>query len=123
MIKVVIIFGDRYWTNYNAVLNIVKRLKDKYKEIKIVEGECPYGGADECARRAANECEVPHAGYPAQWKKYGKAAGPKRNQQMIDEEKPEICIAFHSDIENSKGTKDMITRAKDQGIETYVITK
>jgi len=31
---------------------------------------------------------------------------------MLDCEKPELVIAFHENIENSKGTKDMIRRAK-----------
>lgn len=31
---------------------------------------------------------------------------------MLDEGKPDFVVAFHNDITNSKGTLDMITRAK-----------
>lgn len=51
--------------------------------------------------------------YPADWKTHGKAAGPIRNQQMIDEGKPDLVIAFPG----GSGTKDMIRRAKKAGID------
>lgn len=60
--------------------------------------------------------------FPAQWYKYGRAAGPIRNQQMLDEGKPDLVLAFHSDLEHSKGTKDMVTRARKAGIEVRVIS-
>lgn len=45
--------------------------------------------------------------YPALWNKYGKSAGPIRNQQMLD-----IVYAFTYDLENSRGTRDMVLRAR-----------
>jgi len=117
----VLICGSRDWKNYNSVLDVVKGLIENYKDIEIVQGEC--SGADEMARRAAIECEIPFHGYPAQWKKHGNAAGPIRNQQMIDCEKPDMCIAFHPYLSKSKGTKDMVEKAKAAEIKTYVIEK
>ena len=35
---------------------------------------------------------------------------------MLDESKPDLVVYFHDDIENSKGTKDMITRAEKANI-------
>jgi hypothetical protein len=117
----VIICGDRHWNNYDSILDVVKRLKAKYDEVTVIQGECE--GADLLAKKAAIACGIPVKGYPAEWKKYGKAAGPLRNQQMIDSEKPDMIIAFHSDIEHSKGTKDMVYRAKSHGIKCFIITK
>lgn len=117
----VLICGSRDWKNYNSILDVIKGLIANLGEIEIVEGEC--SGADMLARQAAIECEIPVHGYPAQWKKYGDAAGPIRNQQMIDCEKPNMCIAFHGYLEKSKGTKDMVNKARAAGIETYVINK
>jgi hypothetical protein len=57
----------------------------------------------------------------AKWEKYGLAAGPIRNQEMLDTYKPDLVVAFHNDIEHSKGTKDMITRAMNYGIEYKII--
>lgn len=50
--------------------------------------------------------------YPADWKKHGRAAGFIRNQQMINEGKPDICIAFPG----GNGTADMINRCNKAGI-------
>ena len=47
--------------------------------------------------------------------KYWKAAGPARNREML-KEKPDIVLAFHNDIEKSKGTKDMVMAANKAGI-------
>jgi hypothetical protein len=52
--------------------------------------------------------------FPAQWHKYGRAAGPKRNQQMLDEGKPDLVIAFGG--LNGRGTNDMVRRSKNAGI-------
>lgn len=62
-------------------------------------------------------------GFPADWKRYGKAAGPIRNQQMIDEGKPDLVLAFHENINESRGTKDMVARARGIGIKVIIITR
>lgn len=51
--------------------------------------------------------------FPANWKKHKKAAGPIRNQLMLDEGQPELVIAFPG----GNGTADMIKRAQKAGIE------
>ena len=57
--------------------------------------------------------------YKANWKKYGRAAGPIRNQQMLDEGKPDLVLAFWKN--KSRGTEDMIRRARKVGVEVRVI--
>lgn len=101
------------------MIDIMKRLKARYGDIRIVQGECK--GADLMAKQAAEECGLECIGYPAEWEKYGKNAGPIRNQRMIDEGRPDMGIAFHSCIQNSKGTKDMVTRLRLAKIETFLI--
>jgi hypothetical protein len=49
----------------------------------------------------------------------GKAGGGSRNQQMIDEGKPDLCIAFPTP--NSRGTWDMVSRCREHNIETIII--
>jgi len=63
---------------------------------------------------------------PADWKKYGKAAGPIRNQQMLDEEKPTHVIAFQDCRVNpngSNGTNHMIriSKAKNVPVKTVFV--
>jgi YspA, cpYpsA-related SLOG family len=57
--------------------------------------------------------------YPADWEKHGKAAGPIRNKQMLDEGKPDQVIAFMA--KDSRGTKNMIEQAEKAGIPVKVI--
>lgn len=59
------------------------------------------------AQRAAGR-EVYVECYPAEWAKYGKAAGPIRNQKMLMETSPDLVLAFPG----GKGTADMVARAK-----------
>lgn len=51
--------------------------------------------------------------FKADWTKYGKSAGPIRNQQMIDEGKPDLVLAFPG----GAGTADMVRRALAAGIK------
>jgi hypothetical protein len=82
------------------------------------------GGARGPDRQA--ESEARHRGvnvevYPAPWEEHGKAAGPIRNQQMLVEGKPDMVVALYDGV--SKGTADMIRRAREAGVHTYVVTK
>jgi hypothetical protein len=114
----ILICGDRNWNN----LARVKEELVKFKDVEaVIEGECR--GADSCGRIAALELGIPVLKFPADWSRYRYGAGPIRNQQMIDEGKPDLVIAFHSDFQNSKGTKDMITRAKKAKIKIILVDK
>jgi len=55
--------------------------------------------------------------FPADWKQYGKAAGGIRNQQMLDEGKPDLVVAF----KGGTGTADMVRRAKEAGVEVMQV--
>jgi len=54
--------------------------------------------------------------YPADWDKYGRAAGPIRNEQMAKD--ADVCFALWDG--ESRGTLDMIKRADGYGLELYV---
>lgn len=85
----------------------------------IIEGDAP--GADTYARIVAEMCGYPVEKYPADWEQYGRKAGPIRNQQMLDEGKPDIVWAYFSDVEKSKGTRDMVTRALKAKLPVYAV--
>jgi hypothetical protein len=88
------------------------------EELVIVHGAAR--GADSIADQMARELGVRTIPIPAQWKVHGKAAGPIRNQQMLDEH-PDIAITYAFRLEGrSNGTDDMISRSKDAGIPTYI---
>ena len=41
---------------------------------------------------------------------------------MLDQGKPSLVLAFHDDIENSKGTKHMVKIAREAGVEVRIVT-
>jgi hypothetical protein len=51
--------------------------------------------------------------FPADWKTYGNAAGPIRNQKLLDDFKPDVLVAFPG----GRGTADMVRRARKREIE------
>lgn len=104
--KRVLVCGDRNWTNGRLIREHLQVLGAEV----VIEGEA--SGADSLARKAAEELGLEVVPFPANWKKFGRAAGPIRNQLMLDEGKPTYVLAFHNDIEHSKGTKDMVARAR-----------
>lgn len=84
----------------------------------VIEGGAP--GADALSLEAAEAFDVCVQSFPAEWEKYGKAAGPIRNTQMLNEGKPELVIAFHDDLQNSKGTRNMVQQAEKRKIPVKV---
>jgi hypothetical protein len=116
----VLICGSRFYSNYENVLHYIRHLKatSVHGDIVIIAGGAR--GADTLAVKAAIACGFPFREYPAQWGKYGRKAGPIRNQTMLDMEKPDLVAAFHEDIESSRGTKDMVSRAKRNCVPVVV---
>jgi len=112
----VLICGSRNWLDKRI---IHRRMLSLPKRTTIIEGGAR--GADTIARQIAEKLGYAVEEYPANWELYGKAAGVLRNQQMLDEGKPELVIAFHEDIENSRGTGDMVRRARKHRIMVEVI--
>ena len=111
-----LICGDRNWQKRG----IIRRILLQTKPSCVIQGEAR--GADTIAKQEAMNFGIPVMGFPAQWDYYGRKAGPIRNSWMLEFGMPDRVIAFHADIENSKGTKDMVTRAGKAGIPTSVIT-
>jgi len=112
----VLICGDRNWNNFKVIEDYILTLP---KETIIIEGDCR--GADKISGYLARQHGYHVIAVSAKWEKYGLAAGPIRNQEMIDTYKPDLVVAFHNHIEDSKGTKDMIERASRYGIEIKII--
>ncbi len=117
----ILVCGDRHWQNRLAIQRELVRLRKILGQTQytIIEGEAK--GADTLARKVAESLGWSVMRFFAEWDRFGKAAGPIRNRRMLDEGKPDLVIAFHANIERSRGTKDMVEQAKKRGIETKVI--
>ncbi len=111
----VLICGDRNWTNHESIQRLIYWIHPE----TIIEGHAP--GADIMAFHLADDLSIEVLSFPAQWKKYGKAAGVIRNQQMLNGGHPDLVVAFHSDIINSADTADMLCRAEDNNIPYTLI--
>lgn len=113
----ILVCGDRNWTDREMVRN---RLAMFSEGTTIIAGGCR--GADTIAEEVAAELGFIIRVFPANWGKYGKGAGPRRNSEMLAE-KPDLVIAFHEDLKKSKGTIDTLRKAKGMAIRTEVIPK
>lgn len=123
----VLVCGSRDWANKAA---IVRELKKLPVGTTIIHGACPTG-ADALVDKVARVMGFPVRAYPADWEgekeRTGseKAAGPKRNAQMIREEHVQgdpiaFVLAFSPDLARSRGTKDCTDRARRAGIRVEV---
>jgi hypothetical protein len=112
----VLFCGDRNWTDRKKIASEIKKLSH---DDLVIEGDA--NGADKLAGRLALYYGIPLAVFPAPWEYHGRAAGPIRNGWMLKYGSPDKVIAFHPDIANSKGTLDMVKRAKKAGIPVEVI--
>lgn len=84
-----------------------------------MHGACK--GADQIAGMICVELGIKETGYPANWNKYGRAAGAIRNRFMLDKN-PDCVIAFHNNLESSRGTKDCVTEALRRGKPVLLIS-
>ncbi len=108
--------GDRNWSSFEIIRRELEKLDDN---TIIIEG-CAKG-ADSISGYIARQLNYRVLEFPANWKRYGRSAGPIRNKQMLDEGKPDLVLAFHTNIQNSKGTKDMIEQSEKRGIKVMLI--
>ena len=110
----VILAGSRDYTNYAQLCAFTDQVLAGAEDIEIVSGGAR--GTDALGERYAREHGHALKVFPAEWNKWGKAAGPIRNGQMADY--ADALIAFWDG--RSSGTRDMIRRAEDRGLRVEV---
>lgn len=107
----VLVCGGRNFQNETLMSEKLWALHKERGVSVLIHGDAE--GADRAAGwwaiRNGIECDV----YPAKWAEHGRAAGPIRNQLMLDEGKPDLVVAFAG----HKGTAHMVMIATDAGIE------
>ena len=114
MIKV-IIAGGRNFDDFDKLRQVCDEFLKDQINIEIVSGA--YKGADLLGERYAAERHHPIKQFPANWRRYGKSAGLKRNTEMADY--ADALIAFWDG--ESKGTKHMIELATLAGLKVKVL--
>ena len=113
----VIIAGGRDFNNYE----LLKAKCDYYlsnldkADVVIVSGAAR--GADKLGEQYAKERGYKIDSHRADWDKYGKSAGYRRNKEMVDIASAAICFWDGK----SKGTKHTIDLCKEKGIPYKIV--
>lgn len=119
----VLVTGSRDWTDaetvYAALNNelTIASESGNYMYMVIIHGACPSGAdllASNWVKGVQNQpFPVFESAHPANWTVNGKAAGPMRNQMMVDLG-ADICLAFPTP--ESRGTIHCMRAAEKSGI-------
>lgn len=108
----VLVCGGRDYKDRERMFQILDALSDVDC---IIEGGAR--GADSLAGEWADARSVALEVYPADWNVHGKSAGHIRNQQMLDEGKPDLVIAFPG----GRGTANMVLRAEQACVRVALV--
>lgn len=115
MSKSIIIAGGRDFEDYGYLSQTMDQLlSDVTDDVIIVCGKAR--GADTLGERYAIEHGHTVQCFPADWKRYGKAAGFIRNAEMA--KNADALVAFWNG--KSSGTKHMIETAKSLGLTVHI---
>lgn len=117
---VLLVSGDRNWSNVKRLYAVLDGIHAATPVRLLIEGGAR--GADRMARSWAIERKVPYKTFDAKWSEYGRSAGPIRNREQFEKGRPDRLAAFHDEIENSTGTKDMIAVARKGGCRVTLFT-
>lgn len=128
----VLVCGDRLWSDPRPIHARLDALWSQHPVMNVVEGDAK--GADRMAGRgwaAPRRAQgVGWVSVAAQWDRYGRAAGPYRNLQMLeyllwsqDLGHRILVLAFHDDLARSKGTRNMVELAKRAAVPGVVVRR
>lgn len=112
----VVICGCRDFQNYKFLKEkCLYLLQNKMPDVIIISGAAP--GTDALGEQFADEFGLDVDLHPADWDRYGKSAGPRRNEEMV-----KLCdgvIAFWD--YQSRGTKTTIDFCKKYNKRCIVV--
>jgi hypothetical protein len=115
----VLITGSRDWSDREALR---KALDDVLAEspagIILIHGACPSGAdalADHWARDRQRHLPILIDRFPANWGSYGRAAGMRRNAEMVAAG-ADLCLAFFQPGASNRGTAHCAKLAGRAGI-------
>lgn len=142
----VLVCGSRDFNDHTLIASFLTGIQRRwYHEPPLVIIHGSARGADDSAKVWANQEGVRDGytkvePYQADWethhpdwcdgdcsgsrkpRSYCSRAGYRRNQQMLDGGNPELVLAFvNKPLEESRGTCDMVTRAREAGVKVVVV--
>ncbi len=110
----IIVTGGRKFYDRRAIFKALDDLHARREITLVVDGKCPTG-ADPIGNAWAVDRGVGFKRCPADWTRFGKAAGAIRNSQMLKLVGPDnvVVVAFPG----GPGTADMVKKARRAGVE------
>lgn len=117
MLQRVIVCGGRDYANRALLFEVLDTAHAANPFEALIHGNAK--GADQLADEWAAERGVKTLTFAPLWEEHGKAAGPMRNQKMLDTGKPHMVIAFPG----GKGTADMIQKATVAGVPVVTVKR
>lgn len=109
----ILVCGGRDYADQAMLFGVLDMEAEARPVATIIQGGAD--GADMLARMWCHSRFCRFENYPADWRTHGRAAGPIRNQQMLDEGRPTKVFAFPG----GRGTADMVRRAKAAGVPVF----
>ena len=111
-LKRIAVVGGREFSDYVLLAEELQR----HMPFILVSGGAR--GADSLAERFANKHGLRKLIFEADWNKYGKSAGYRRNVTIV--EHADLVIAFWDG--KSKGTKHTIDIAEKKGVPSNIVS-
>lgn len=110
-----VVSGSRNFSNANIIAKHLQHALQKQPNLVLISGGAK--GADHLVQQWASNNYVPCMVVPAKWHKFGKSAGPIRNNIMLA--MGNGLLAFPQ--ASSKGTISVIRQAKKLGLPTKIV--
>jgi len=111
-----LLFGGRDWhqAKWRPIWDALDALHRKHPTFVLVHGDCPTG-VDAIGDAWSQDRRIECHRFPAKWDAFGKAAGPMRNQNMLEMTEPAGAVGFPG----GRGSADMRARLDAAGVKIW----
>lgn len=109
--QTVLVCGGRNFNDWP----LLQHTLDKIQPATIIHGAAR--GADSLAGVYAKKKGIPCRAFPADWNKYGRSAGFRRNEEMLTKANPDLVVAFPG----GNGTAHMVRTARERGYKVQQV--
>ena len=109
-----VIHGDARGLDSMVEYLLTKNRPPRARRIRV-HGPDGTTGTRAGGRRAG---DIDIEAYPADWDRYGRAAGPIRNRLMLTDGSPDRCVYF-GEYGATPGTTNMVDTANEAEVLTY----